>query len=95
MANVIDGQNPIKCDTAGVLKPAGLIHPKAILWTDVDGNEIQDDEDILLSDSEGMEVIGKRASAAGDGLQFTFPEDYFCDGLTMTTIDGGVAYIYI
>jgi len=50
---------------------------------------------MLLSDAAGNRIIGKRAEAAGDGLEWHFPAGFSCEGMTMTTIDGGVCYIFI
>jgi len=95
MANSIDAQNPIICDTAGELKPDGVLYPKSIVWTDIDGNEIGDNEDLLLKDNDEVVLFCTRSAAAGDGTIFYFPKNFKCNGLTMTTIDGGVAYIYL
>ncbi len=97
MANVVT-TNPILCDTAGVLKVDEPTYLKAIAWVSdqASGSDIAADDDMLLSDSDGNRIIGKRASFAGDGLEmWHFPEHYCVNGLTMTTIDGGLCYIFL
>jgi len=98
MANVLT-TNPIFCDTAGVLKlKAANVYLKAIAWVadQASGCDIAADDDMLLSDANGARIIGKRASYIGDGIEmYHFPEGYQPPGLTMTTIDGGVCYIFI
>lgn len=97
MANITT-TNPIFCDTAGVLKTGKITFIRAIAWvSDQASNcDIAADDDLLLSDSTGVRIIGKRASFSGDGLEmYHFPQDYIVNGLTMTTIDGGVCYIWV
>src|SRR5512133_957491 len=98
MANVLS-TNPMFVDTAGVLKlKAQNPYIKAIAWLNdqASGCDIAANDDLLLSDADGNRIIGKRAIAAGDGIEmYHFPENYQPNGLTMTTIDGGVCYIFV
>ncbi len=89
--------NPIFCDTAGTLKPSMPINLKAIAWLNDEsaGKDIAAADDMLLSDINGTRIIGKRAIAGGDGLEWFFPENFVVDGLVMTALDGGVCYIFI
>lgn len=89
--------NPIFCDTAATLKPSMPINLKAIAWVgdQVAGKDIAALDDMLLSDSNGTKLIGKRAETAGDGMEWFFPDNFVVDGLVMTTLGGGVCYIYI
>jgi hypothetical protein len=95
MANVLT-TNPIFLDTAGVVHTA-TCSPKAVAWvSDQASNcDIAADDDFLISDANGGRIIGKRAEEAGDGFDMVFfPPNYTCEGLTLTTIDGGVCYLY-
>lgn len=98
MANVINAK-PIFCDTAATLYLAEKsVNLKAIAWLNdqASGCDIAADDDMLLSDGNGNRIIGKRAVFAGDGIEmYHFPENFACDGLVMTTLDGGVCYIFI
>ena len=97
MANVISGSAPIRCDTAATLRGDGMpVRLLAIAWESDSASQIAGDDDILLSDADGNEIFGKRAAFAGDGVpMYHFPENYRTNGLVMTTIDGGVCYVYI
>ena len=97
MANNLN-MNPMFLDTAVALIPAGVpAYPRAIAWVadQAAGSDIAANDDFLLSDSAGNRIVGKRATFAGDGLEmYHFPEGYNVNGLTLTTIDGGVCYLY-
>ena len=96
MANAIDGVNPIRCDTAATLKASGIkVRIKAICWESDGASQIAGDDDLLISNADGDEIYGKRAEFAGDGVgMYHFPENFESNGLVMTTIDGGVCYIF-
>lgn len=87
--------NPIFCDTVATLKSSRPVNLKAIAWVGDATSAIGADGDMLLSDVNGTRIIGKRAIAAGDGLEWFFPDNYVVDGLVMTTLDNGVCYIFI
>jgi hypothetical protein len=97
MANNLT-MNPMFVDTAATLFPVGKpVYVKAIAWVSdqASGYDIAANDDLLVSDSAGNRVVGKRASFAGDGFEmYHFVEGYNTDGLVVTTIDGGVCYIY-
>ncbi len=97
MANNLE-MNPMFIDTAVAIFPASKqVSLKAVAWLadQVAGKDIAIDDDLLISDANGGRIIGKRASSIGDGLEmYHFPEGYYCDGLTVTTIDGGVLYLF-
>lgn len=95
MANNLTA-NPMFIDTAAVINTA-TCRPKAIAWvSDQASNcDIAANDDLLFSDAAGNRVVGKRASFAGDGLEmYHFPVNFSCKGLTLTTIDGGVCYLF-
>ena len=52
-------------------------------------------DDFLLSDSHGNRIIGKRAESVGDDLGITPCRPLKVDGITVTTMDGGVCYIWL
>ena len=95
MANVLN-VSPMVVDTAAILVPADKeVKLQAISWVSVDGTLLVADNDIVLSDGTGNVLVKKRATVDGDGLEmWHFAENFRCTGLTMTTIDGGVAYVY-
>jgi len=68
---------------------------KAIVWVSSEGAglDIAADDDMLLSDGEGNKIVGKRAEAAGQGLELALPGGLDVMGLTATTLDGGVLYV--
>lgn len=57
--------------------------------------DIAANDDFLLSDAAGNRIAGKRAEAAGDGLELSLAKPQFVNGFTVTTMDGGVCYIWI
>jgi len=89
--------NPYYFDTttgASVDKKMKIV---AILWTSNSGGslDIAADDDFVLQDSNGSVIASKRAEAAGDGLElsFGFP-GLWVDGISVTTMDGGVCHVY-
>ena len=69
----------------------------AILWSSSGGTnlDIATDDDFVLQDSNGNVIASKRAESAGDGLtlSFGFP-GLWVDGISVTTMDGGVCHVY-
>lgn len=93
MANDVNG-NPLYFDEAG--SKTGLLFIKSISWTSNEGAglDIAADDDFLVSDSKGRVIIGKRAEAAGDDLHIDYGEKGKpVNGVTVTTINGGVCFI--
>ena len=83
------------CDTAEAIF-TGNKRIIGVYWVSdqVAGDDIAADDDFLLSNAAGARFIGKRAEAAGDGLEVTFGYPGVpVVGLTLTTLDGGVVYI--
>ena len=95
-----DGRRPNKrlyFDTTTDATITGKMMIIGIFWTANSGSEIVTDNDFLLSDSDGDPIIGKRAKAAGDDLGIQFPSDdpLVTNGITVTTMDGGVCFIWL
>ncbi len=68
---------------------------KAIVWTSSEGSglDIAADDDMLLEDGAGQKIVGKRAEAAGDGLELAIPGGLDVMGLKAEDLDGGVLYV--
>ena len=69
----------------------------AIFWVEdeTSAKDIAADDDFLLSDADGNRIIGKRAAGAGDDLAIVPCRPLRVDGITVTTMDGGVCYIWL
>ena len=93
MANDTGG-NPLKFDATGSV--AGTMTIQAIAWVgDQATNEnIAADDDMLVTDTGGRRIVGKRAIAAGDDLFVSFPLGLRVDGVKVTALDGGLCFIY-
>jgi hypothetical protein len=87
MANSV-GTNPLVLDTAGVAL-TGPVTIRAVVFTAATG------EGLLLSDADGNAVLGLEASTGDLSPSLTVPGGIKVDGLTVTTIDGGAAYVYL
>ena len=87
MANSVT-TNPLVLDSTGVVL-TGPVTIKAVLFTATNG------DGLLLSDAEGNQVAGLEASTGDLSPTITVPGGIKVNGLTVTTIDGGVAYIYL
>ena len=89
--------NPIYLDATAASSRTGNMVLMAVAWVSDSGSgdDIAADDDFLLSDSMGNKIIGKRAEVAGDDLYITWPMGLPVDGITLTTLDGGVVYVYV
>jgi len=90
------GNNPLYFDSTTNASKTGLLFIKSITWTsDQSTNrDIAENDDFLASDSKGARIIGKRAEAAGDDLHIDYGEKgKVSNGITITTMDGGVCYV--
>jgi hypothetical protein len=87
MANSVT-TNPLVLDSTGAVltSPARI---KAILFTAANG------EGLLLSDASGNAIASLEASTGNLSPTLTVPGGIKVDNLTVTTIDGGVAYVYL
>lgn len=84
-------------DATGVLV-TGTHYIKMIAWVSDQAStkDIAADDDFLLSDADGNRIIGKRAEFAGDDLGITVPGNPMpVNGITVTTMDGGVVYVWV
>jgi len=84
-------------DTTVSATITGTVRIIAIVWTSSEGAglDIAADDDFLLSDINGHKLAGKRAEAAGDDFGVVFPMGLAVDGIVLTTMDGGVCYVYV
>ena len=87
MANSND-TNPLVLDSTGVSK-TGPVSIKAVLFTAATG------EGLVLSDAKGNQVVALEASTGDLSPTLTVPGAIKTDGLTVTTIDGGTAFVYL
>ena len=97
MANVTTGTLLYFDSTTGA-SVTGQKKIKAIFWTSNGGADldIAADDDFLLSDSQGNKIIGKRAEFAGDDLGVILQHKPMeVNGITVTTMGGGVCYIWL
>lgn len=67
----------------------------AIVWASSEdaGRDIAADDDMLLKDAEGNVVVGKRAEAAGDGLELAIPGGIIVNGVDADVLDGGKLFL--
>ena len=89
--------NPLYFDSTTNASVTGQKIIMAVVWVSDSGTnlDIAADDDFLLSDSNEMKIIGKRAESAGDDLYMPFPDGFVVNGITLTTLDGGVCYVYL
>jgi hypothetical protein len=87
MANSVT-TNPLVLDSTGVVL-TGPVSIKAVVFTAANG------EGLLLSDANGNAILGLEASTGDLSPSVTIPGSIKNDGLTVTTIDGGTAYVYL
>jgi len=95
MASTLTG-NVLYSDGAATLT-SNRCRVTGIFWTadDTSEKDIATDDDFLLSDSNGDRIIGKKASFIGDDLGIVHNPGLPCNGVTITTMDGGVCYVWI
>jgi hypothetical protein len=87
MANSND-TNPLVLDSTGV-SLTGPVSIKAVSFTAANG------EGLLLSDADGNTVVALEASTGDLSPSITIPGGVKVNGLTVTTIDGGAALVYL
>lgn len=69
----------------------------AIAWVSDEGSnlDIAADDDLLIADGSSTEIIySRRAEAVGDNPILVIPDGISVNGISITTMDGGVVYIY-
>ena len=84
------------CFTAADQETATKFKITSIAWTSngADTKDIAVDDDMLLEDGNGTAIIGKRAEAAGDGLEMSFGVGIDATGLKAEDLDGGYLYVF-
>jgi len=87
MANS-NSTNPLVLDSTGV-SLTGPVTIKAVLYTAPDGSGL------LLSDAAGNQVVELETDAGDLNPSITIPGGIKVNGLTVTTIDAGTAYVYL
>ena len=87
MANVAT-TNPMVLDTAAAVVTTP-VQIKAVVFTAANG------DGLVLSDKDGNAILGLEASTGDLSPSVTVPGGIKADGLTVTTIDGGTAYVYL
>ena len=94
MANDTGG-NPLFFDTAAGAK-VGTMTVQSIAWVgdQATNKDIAAADDLLVTDTAGNRIIGKRAIAAGDDMYVHFPLGLRVDGVIVSLLDGGNCYIY-
>ena len=87
MANS-NNTNPLVLDSTGV-SLTGPVTIKAVLYTAVSG------QGLLLSDGSGNKVVELETDSGDLSPSITIPGGIKVNGLTVTTIDAGTAYVYL
>ena len=87
MANS-NGTNPLVLDSTGV-SLTGPVTIRSVVFTAADGSTL------LLSDADGNEVLQLETDAGDLNPSLTVPGGIKVNGLTVTTIDAGTAYVYL
>ena len=87
MANLVT-TNPLVLDSTGVAL-TGPVTIKAVLFSAADGSTL------VLSDASGNALCTLETDAGELNPTLTVPGGIKIDGLTVTTIDAGVAYVYL
>ena len=83
--------------TAADQETSSAFRIRAVAWTSdqAANKDIAVDDDMLLEDGSGIRVIGKRAEAAGVGVEMSFPGDGLTVmGMKAEDLDGGYLHIY-
>ena len=80
--------NPLVLDSAGAAL-TGPVTIKAVLFSAADGSTL------VLSDAAGNAVCTLETDAGDLNPTLTVPGGIKISGLTVTTIDAGVAYVYL
>jgi len=88
MANSV-GTNPLVLDSTGVVVAKGPVTIRAVLFTAGAADTL------LISDAAGNAVVGLTASTGDLSPSVTVPGGIKVEGLTVTTIGGGAAYVYL
>jgi hypothetical protein len=90
------GNNPLYFDTNGTVTNKQLQIVK-IAWLNTESNAIVADNDLVITDSNGVVICNYRAAAPdafGQYFNLDFPKSYRANGLSVTC-DGGICLIFI
>jgi hypothetical protein len=87
MANSVT-TNPLVLDSTGSAL-AGPVTIRAVVFSAAAASTL------VLSDADGNEVLTLETSAGDLNPSLTVPGGIKVDGLTVTTIDAGTAYVYL
>ncbi len=92
--------NPIYINTEGATSAkSGPLRLLGVAWvsdeTGGDRDIVANDDFLLHDGAGGHRIIGKRALSAGDDLYITWPGGLMVNGTYVTTLNGGVCYIYL
>ena len=95
MSNDVAG-DPLIIDTAGVTELEGACVIQAIFWVSnsVAGKDIAADDDFVVTDSDDRVIVSKRAETSSDWGNFVWPQGKKVSGIKVTTMGGGICYIY-
>lgn len=96
MANVKSGTRFLYFDSTTGASVTRFLRILGIYWVSNEGVnlDIAADDDFLCKDIEAKVLLGKRAEAAGDGLEVTFGYPGLpCNGFQITAMDGGVCHV--
>ena len=80
--------NPLVLDSTGV-SLTGPVTIRSVVFTAADGSIL------LLSDADGNAVLGLTTDAGDLNPSLTVPGGIKVNGLTVTTISAGTAYVYL
>ncbi len=89
--------NPIVVNSSTGAVVTDTYSIKVILWEqDQATNQgIMANDSLLITDNNGKRITGKQAKGTGDGLELFFEYPLPVNGITVSTLDGGVLYIYV
>ncbi len=88
--------NPIYVDATGVIT-GDVTTIQGVLWVsdETASDDIAAADFFELTDKHGHILASKTAAYAGDDLYTPFPKGLVCDGITCSSIDGGICFIYL
>lgn len=95
MANNLTG-NPLYITEVNGAK-TGSLTIQSIAWVSDEnsGDDIAAADFFIVTDTVGRRIASKVASFAGDDGYWSFPSGLKVDGIKVTSLDGGICYIYL
>jgi len=83
-------------DTVTAASVTGMQQIIGVFWVSEAGAlDMAVADAFLLSDSKGNRIIGKTCEVVGHGLEVTTANPLIVDGITLTTLGGGVVYVWL